>query len=387
MTTSEPIRCLLLDNNVTYVNPTRRLFVEALKRAFDLTIFGPGYVSTDVLEAGPETFVEREGPFHVVIATEQMLLPHYYSKEHLLSGVWRYHAYRHATEWMTSKAPFDFLRSFDGIRIVSFLQTDFYSVKPPVIDLVEEADAFVIGAGHEFLLEPGEELGADGLSESRGLWRSYTTRRSDRVVSLTHMVDASEVSHAPLATRRYDASAPGAHYELRLLAQESLRRGVADLRLPSEVWARNVLRLRNYLRLDGRYLGIKFLNAYFLNILTNSRVVFTSPGRLGFAIRKYFEIPAAGALLACAPCKAFAALGFSDGANATVHGADELADLARDVKKRPDDFQGIADAGRKLVEEQHSVAARAKQIHSAVEAMLNRRFRGSEWKNGQFTLT
>jgi hypothetical protein len=380
------LRCLLLDNNVSYVNPTRRLLVDVLRRASELSIFGPGYVSAKEFEAGIERFADRHGPFDVVIATEQLLLPHYYPRERLLSGVWNAHAYNFPTEWMTAKVPFDFLRTFGNIRIISFLQTDFYSVRPVITDLVDQAGAYVIGAGPEFLGQYRDDAPSSLHRRGSDAWFEFIERSKNKVISLGHFVSEGEISRRPLARRRYDASIPGANYNERLAAKEKLQASGQRVRIPSAVSERNVLRLRNYLKLESKHLGILFLNKYFHRLLSNSRVVFTSPGALGYAIRKYFEIPAAGAVMACVPCRAFEALGFREGENAILCDPADLPALAEKVRRDPDAFQEIADAGRTLVERKHSVQARADQIRQALTAIQNQKYRGSEWRNGEFHL-
>jgi hypothetical protein len=66
------MKILVYDCNVRYLNPTRTHFPVFLSLLGDVCFFGPGYCSTDVLEAGIKIFVEKHGPFDVAISTEHV---------------------------------------------------------------------------------------------------------------------------------------------------------------------------------------------------------------------------------------------------------------------------------------------------------------------------
>jgi spore maturation protein CgeB len=99
-------------------------------------------------------------------------------------------------------------------------------------------------------------------------------------------------------------------------------------------------------------------------------------------LRKYFEIPALGSVLVCLPCNGFEELGFRDKVNAMICEPDQLPELARWLNENTDKAQEIADAGRRLITERHTIEARACQLKTALESVLAGKWRGGVWRDG-----
>jgi hypothetical protein len=103
-------------------------------------------------------------------------------------------------------------------------------------------------------------------------------------------------------------------------------------------------------------------------------------------VRKFFEIPALGSVLVCMPCNGFEALGFENGVNAMVARPDQIPEVHAFLEAHPEEAQNIADAGRELIWEKHTVQARAAQLAASLDAILSGRFKGSYWEKGEFCL-
>src|SRR5262249_23140754 len=101
---------------------------------------------------------------------------------------------------------------------------------------------------------------------------------------------------------------------------------------------------------------------------------------------KMMEIPASGAVLVVDPPVGFGALGFEDRVSAVVCRPNEIIDVHRWLASDVDRAQAISDAGRKIVVERHSVAARGRQLATAIDLIMNGRFAGSRWSDGELCL-
>lgn len=99
-------------------------------------------------------------------------------------------------------------------------------------------------------------------------------------------------------------------------------------------------------------------------------------------IRKFFEIPAAGAVLVCRPFHGFSALGFEDGVNCIVSEPERIADAHQRLTYDLDHAQQLATAGQKLVMERHSISARARDLSVIMKSIVEGNFAGSEWVGG-----
>jgi spore maturation protein CgeB len=130
-------------------------------------------------------------------------------------------------------------------------------------------------------------------------------------------------------------------------------------------------------------LALQYYNSSFQRILAATRVVYTAKGGFGIPIRKYFEIPAAGALLVCSPCNGYDSLGFQAHVHYVPAEPEELPDVLKRLAADPD-AQRIADAGRRLVADRHSLAGRGGQIARCLRAMVAGTYRSSRWEQGEF---
>jgi hypothetical protein len=101
-------------------------------------------------------------------------------------------------------------------------------------------------------------------------------------------------------------------------------------------------------------------------------------------IRKFFEIPAGGTVLVCRPFTGFADAGFVDGVNAIVCEPQDVMDVHRTLAADPERAQRIADAGRRLVAQYHSTAARSEQFRRLFQTIAAGRFVGASWRAGKF---
>ena len=130
--------------------------------------------------------------------------------------------------------------------------------------------------------------------------------------------------------------------------------------------------------------AIEFLNRDFRQRLAMSRYAYTCGSGLDMPIRKFFEIPAGGTVLACRPFTGFADAGFVDGVNAVVCEPQDIMDVHRTLVADPARAQRIADSGRRLVAQYHSTAARAEQLRRLFEMVAAGRFAGAGWSGGKF---
>ena len=100
-------------------------------------------------------------------------------------------------------------------------------------------------------------------------------------------------------------------------------------------------------------------------------------------IRKFFEIPAAGAVLVCDPCQGLEALGFVDGVNCIVAQPKELPDVDSFLRCEPQKAESIAQCGQELILKAHTLDARSNQIRDCLNLLMKGEFYGSYWETGE----
>jgi spore maturation protein CgeB len=122
--------------------------------------------------------------------------------------------------------------------------------------------------------------------------------------------------------------------------------------------------------------------------LSNAKICITEGGGNNYPVRKFFEIPASGALMACWPAVGLENLGYRHGEHCIyLNSSDDIFELIADMKKDITKYQHVADQGRKQTLDHHSATARSKQLKESFERILANSFSGSYWKNGIYQLS
>lgn len=385
------MRILLLDANVTYLNPTRSLLPDVLAIVGNLTPFGPGWVSESVLRAGVRNFVARQGPFDVAVVTEHVhrsLAPswnesaavHAYRKKYSFPGNWSAIA-----SLPSIAAELDELH----LPVVStFFETDGYSLPEGALDFALRVSSGFVGPGPDLSWVPAVDWDGESRLECAptATWNTFLEETAGVFCSLPHFVSRDEVSWVPYRERRRRVLVPGIQYReredaRRLLRQAQLPFASVGTTLPGLAARVNPL-LPNGLRVKVQ----RHLQERFRREIAGSWVAFTSGSVLRHCVRKYFEIPAAGTLLLATPCQGVTNLGFRSEIN---YWSADMNSLEQDVSRllsNPSRLEEVAKAGQLLVRERHSVSARAKQIAGYLEAMLAGRKVSGRFVAGDFVI-
>lgn len=386
-------RALYLTFNVGFMGPTRELLLEVLQNSTELTIFGPGYSSEDEVLAGVEAFVEKNGPYDVILTDEYVLQN--FDMEHPERNRFVNHACRFDRGLLFQAAHWrDFLKSYDGIRVICLLQSDYYNFTPLHTERLLETGDYYIGWGEELILEksmlpfskvPPECMEATTYKKWRDDYHDFVKANRNRVISTPMFISKDECCDRPLEKRPYDWTCLGADYNARVIARKKLDE--AGFKRPGR-WMPRAFSVAGKLNFNmyNKYWTLAAIRWGFRRALRQSKYTFTCGSLLKWPIRKFFEVPANGSVLVCEPFKGFEALGYANETNALTVEADDILEAHAWLNTNPDRAQAIATAGRELVLQSHSVEARSEQIALALQAILARQFSGSRWVDGKFTL-
>jgi hypothetical protein len=395
---SSQLKILYVDIHLHSLNPTNTLMPNMMNGVGDVTFYGPGYLSEDVLAGGVLRFIDKTGPYDILFLGPNMPIISQ-SNDDLQESA------DYFGRWAALTPPREaiyrffvaFLKSLSSIpiaqRFVSMVTLDSYSSSQCQMDQLDHFDMKLLASNEHFVRRVAD-LPAWANREKHYLankhiisdaWYDYLAARPERVITSLHFVSDGEFSFRGLAHRKCDVSIPGVDYHTRREAVHSLkRRGIGV----SSKFTYNVYRVLNKLGMPvySRYPLLKYFNvSYFFNLM-NSRYVFTAAEAFGMPIRKYFEIPAAGAVLLATACNGFDRIGFANGVNCLEVEPDNLADAVGHLEKNPDDAQRLASAGRNLIYREHSISARIEQVRSCMNAIIAGKFLGAEWVDGRYSL-
>jgi hypothetical protein len=380
------MRILYVDFNASFLNPTRNLLPLALMRAGETTLFGPGHVDSTTLHRGLHAFVDAEGPFDVALTNSHVL----FSDIHDPPLKFYYDLGFDLTDQRQLPAIAAAFGTLSIPRVALFLETDYYDwQETKEIEVLHRRTDYTIGLGPEFSRLRSEMTGLK--QESFGClvtdaWAGYARRQEDRIASLVHFISDPEISLRRLIDRKYPWGVIGVQYHARKVALAALR--AARVPVVRQTRFRKLMALAKKLRLmlnEPRSVQ-RWFNSDYQHRLQSSRYAFACGSAIDMPVRKFFEIPAAGAVLVCKPFCGFEAAGFRDGVNAIACDPKDIMDVHRSLEVDPERAQAIADAGRQLVFSRHSLATRAVQLRETLAAMADGSFAGGRWNNGEYTV-
>ncbi len=383
---------LYIDMRVSTVNPMTEMWRLALKHGCDADLFGPGFVSHEILQQGLAAFMARHGPYDVLVMWDQLFLnrPRHYdpsTREPTYRRMFNYDFDMRESLKHVGKIQEDFENADGAIKVLK-LTSDYYNMRPSIIGHLGEFEGYLIAYGKEFF-SPLSDLPflqhEEFAEHAHEGWHAFSHANRDRIISLPYFVSENEFSFAPLSARARDWAVLGAKYAARTTARAALRKGklkpVGEFMLyPYAVieW----FGLAN--RTGGR--ANAWLRRWQRQVLASTRYSYTCGSGFAIPVRKFLEIPAMGAVLVCQPCNGFGDLGFIDGCNAVVCAPEDIVDAHHSLERDRDAAQEIADRARDLVWKQHSAAARGRQLAQSFEAIRSGTFAGSAWVDGVYTI-
>jgi hypothetical protein len=382
-------RILFLDANLRYLNATRDLISKALANCGELVSYGPGFQPSEVLKMGLEDFVATRGPFDLVLLTPHVVFASGLADK-APSDLARF--YRRAYAFRFPPADLGALVEMNVVlkkvrlpRVSILLEIDYYNFDSGRIEKIKSVSDYIIGFGPGMWVEKAAmpDLYRETFAaRATDCWSDFLQRYGNCVASMHHFVDSDELSDRRLSARTNKWAVLGVQYAARAEAIKGLRR----YNVRTDTVTRKIigaLKRIGLLRSEAEF-AIAHLQSSFRSQLKNSRYAFTCGSGLNMPIRKFFEIPAAGTVLVCKPFNGFKDAGFRHGENCVVSEPADIADAHEWLEADPDRAQRIADAGRNLVMNQHSVAARARQFVETLSAIVDGSFSGGRWNYGEY---
>lgn len=382
------MKVLVLDSNVRYMNPMRNLLPYYLSLIGDVTFYGPGYCSSEIIKSGVNKFIDEHGPFDVTIKTIQAFTAKFnqnfkeWTKFFKRSFNYDFSDDDLISFWM-DYGKSDKISSYD---VALLHQLDFQIISSEFCEHLLSNYNLIVGLGKDFWMSVDRIQKEDliGYGDVNNNWYELIKHNPNRVVGLMNFVCGSEFDFSPLTLRDGNWSILGASYSKRVEARAILDK--YDIKYNDGKSLRiQTMKLMNKLGLNvfSRKSNLETLNKIFSSAMKHSKFSYTCGSSFRFPIRKYFEIPASGALLVCDRCEGFEKLGFIDKKNSIVCLPEDLPDLSQELHANLDYAQELASSGQKLVLEKHTVDIRASQLRNTIELGLSGGYQGSYWDAGE----
>ncbi len=392
------IKALYVDIDLVHLNPTATYFPQLIETAVPNTSFyGPGFSSADVLAQGLLSWIREKGPFEMIIIGPNSPILVDDLDDAVIHDTLAYMS-RYTAHRLTDSQIILFLKDLFAVlpevdiehRIATSLNFDYYGATEMQVQRLLDLKLTLIGPNEQFV-RPLAELPAFVTQEKHyqrkkarlsDCWFDFLHAHPERVITALHYVVPSEFSHTPIYSRRHEVAIPGVEYHLRKEANIALQR--SGVRRASK-WYFHLFRVMNRLGIPvySTKLGLHLYNQCYQHTLKTSRYAYTARTGFGLPVRKFFEIPAAGALMLCSPCTGYLELGFVDGVHYHSVEPNDLPDFLQELN-RTGAGHDIAMAGRQITARNHSLHARAQQIALCLDALARGTYRGARWRQYEF---
>ncbi len=391
------LRALYVDINAVSLNPSSTFLPQLIASSCDdVDFYGPGYRSSTELRLGLRNWVESTGPYNFIIVGAHV--PFFFDDiEQAISGL-KWHAKNNLAGHFQLDTIGHFAKDFfEAVpfldiphKIVSTIGFDYYGARQSAVDRIIDWNFSVLGPNHQFIKSvddlPAFKSEEKHYQRKKGLvsdrWLNFLRENPNRVITASHFVLPSELCFSPLSNRQPLVAVPGVAYYTRKSVKNILKENKIKV---ASSYTSVVLRALNRLGLHvfSTQTGLRLYNESFKDVLFKSRYIYTAPGVFGFAVRKFFEIPAAGGLLLCEPCSGFKDIGFEPNIHYLDANKESIVDLVQSFDKRSD-LQKVATSAQAVVLKKHTLNARAGQISQCFAAIVSGKFKEAKWVNGHY---
>lgn len=356
-------RILIISQNWDYTNPTRRLIHEELARRYGAILSGWDY------RENPNDVKFRYGAVDAVIADPWALSD---SVSH------------HYTHIKPSN-----IRSYNAPVFLNLLTYDLHNLDDAFFSKIVDKCDYVLNActsGQFLTTNYGYALeGEPWLDPSSAMIR-MPALIDDRFILVPHAIAKDEFCYRSFMKRKFDVSILGASYrfrrDARLLVSE-----MKDIRYVCGMGRTQSLlgKLSNHYLFGPRFGITEVYRRRFRRVLAHSRLSVTCDGSIGYPVRKFFEIPASGAVLAGSFFPNAEDLGFVNGENCLFvdrFDFEALHSMVLEARGGSSRMSSLAAAGRDMVREYHTIEKRAAQIVELVTAVINSGRITTSWRGG-----
>ncbi len=391
------MKVLYTDIHLHSLNPTNTLLSTMVATAARVTRFGPGYVSREMLVAGIERFVDATGPYDALLIGPNV--PVLSIPEAWPTSI--AYTQRYAALVPDPASCMNYLKDLFAslprlavpLRVASLVTLDYYGTLESQIDRLSELDLHVLAPDLGFAKRieehpawlSGEKHYQRKKDRLTNAWVDFVSDNPARVLSSLQFVAESEFFFRCLEERTILTSVPGAEYLLRGQASNSLKK--KGIRPASKVFF-NTYRVLSKLRIPvySRFLPLRMFNVSYQGSLLDTRFVYTARGGFGIPVRKFLEIPAAGAMMVCSPPLGFAEMGFVDGEHYVDARPEDVPDVIIELSRDVSNAQKMACKAQQLVWDAHSLSARGAQLRKCLESIRAGNYLRSRWQAGKFVV-
>jgi len=367
----------------------------------EVHFYGPGYVTRECLEAGVSRYNEKHGPFDFVIVTSTSARLETITQD-LLNSSFKFFERSFSFDFSKSEFETFFSQENDiskvcGVKKIAFLSTfDFHVLQDHQCSFLASNFDLVAGYNHQHTNFQKDfdstALREEGRSNGKALdnWASLVREQRELIFPYLNYSLPTEFFFSTLQSRPNDWIVPGTRYIARRKALSVLReQGIAVSRTTKGLQIIKTAKACSR-KLRTSNLLLKVQNQAFIAAIRSSKFGYTCGSAFDMPIRKIFEIPSSGALLAIKPFAlphALECIGLQHRKNCLMCHPEDLGYWAQWTQRNPEEAQQIARNGQRLILEKHTFECRVRQFREALKLIIDGSYGGAKWVDGELVVT
>lgn len=381
-------KALVLAFKNLYLNSTDDVFYDVLSQIFDLTFYGPGYAPKETLMTDAREIYDALGPFdacfvHQYVFHHKHSYPQFTRKPSVNQyfGFDRVYFCDHSSDFGKN------VNSLPCHKFMMSLRSDCYAFTPKEAEEYMAFDGYYIAPPPEVIapvsaLQNFEEENFNIQATDRYI--DLCKQNAHRIIPVAHLMSSREFTRIPLHKKKITVSVPGCAYAERRNSYQQLRAGGYDPVLEYKLvkYVRYFTQKTKF-HFGATKAGVQFYKSTFRHLIASSRVVFTDGSRVRAPIRKYFEVPAYGSLLAAEKFYNTDALGFVAGKNFVECDSKTICDVVAHSLHNDDWTRDMIDASSEFIRSTHSDAAWIEYFTGIYQKICAGTFNGARWECGK----
>ena len=370
-----------------YLNDQLEVIQSVLNQVFDLSFYGPGFTNEEILDKSIENWISKK-EFDVIFMDDLCYVFEDFD-EKIIFKFFQEGFICHFdinTFYSRAKEYMKFYENYSKPKVWICLR-DFYAVNKEYTSYLKKSKGYYLSCFGYTLNYSVKEITERYVnhpffqkSSLNDNWYTFENENKNKIISFPFAIANSYFNYAINNNRKNKFSIVGVLYRERKKVLSLLS---SDLKI--NIFKEIIFDKIKRLFVTEKMTPYKLNRKKFLykNLISNSAFCFCSGGPVDYPVRKYFEIPANGAIPIGYKCNGFEHLGFKHGENFIV--ATSKDDVKIAINTMPsDEIVRISNNARLHINKFHSEHARVKQMELTFRKIFDQTFYGSVWEYGKY---
>ncbi|MDC1148759.1 glycosyltransferase [Pelagibacteraceae bacterium] len=369
---------LILTINRTHHNQGSSDYFEYFKKLGEVVFYGPGFKNINSFNE----ITDQE--YNFIISDVYSLFDIYNPKYRNYGQIFKFNFKKNILKLKKIRNFFFKLKTNNKIIIHN---SDHYKYSEEQCNKLSELNCYHLCQGLSFWhdYQDIKELYFDKFIKNtiKPYYYNFIKNNYKKIIDFPWSMRLEEKKYCSFKKKKFDFYVPGVNYYYREIAKKKIKNSNYKIKVTDNNINFFIRQVSKFIKSEMLYL--KYAEIYNKKIL-NSRICFTCGSTANVFVRKFLEIPFHYSLLLCKSFRGLNNAGFQNQYNFVEADLNYLDEQIAYYIENPEKSISIIENSVKLIEEKHTVDARARQLSLVFKEIYHNNFQGSYWDKGNFLL-